>query len=209
MRPDNKLPARTKPAPRKKTKPGSAALPPTVSNKALMVDGSDSPVRRITHLHYILSGLLESIRGGFAGLIGVTSFQYVLMQALGRLHNSEGWTVGSIARQMHMTDAYVSTEIADLVQQGLVTKVINPNDRRTSFLTLTEKARERLSAISEVQQHVNDTLYGHLNRDSADAYASQLETLLAQARTASSMLEEISAEQRRAALVRLPRSRRR
>lgn len=192
-----------------KTTAGSkaAALPPTISRASLMVDGSDALVRRITHLHYVLSGMLESIRGGFAALIGVSSFQYVLMQALGRLDSSEGWTVRSIARRMHMTDAYVSTEIADLVEQGLVTKVINPNDRRMSFLTLTAKGRSSLAAIASVQQVVNDTLYGHLDRKSAEAYANELETLLAHAEKATAVLKEISSEQRRAALGRLPRRR--
>lgn len=175
-------------------------LPPTVSSPALLVDGSDALIRRITHLHFILSGMLDNIRGGFAALIGVSSFQYVLMQALGRLHTETEWTVRSVSREMHMTDAYVSTEIADLVDQGLLAKVSNPDDRRVSFLTLTERGRAALAAIAPIQQTVNDTLYGHLDEASAIAYAAQLEALTAQAEDARAMLREFSAAQRFAAL---------
>lgn len=184
-------------------------LPPTVSRAALMLDGSDALVRRITHLHYVLSGMLENIRGGFASLIGVSSFQYVLMQALGRLQTDTNWTVRSVAREMHMTDAYVSTEISDLENQGFLAKITNPNDRRMSFLALTAKGREALSAIAPIQTIVNDTLYGHLDGRSAASYADELDTLLSQAEKASAVLEQISAAQRLAVLGNVPRPRRR
>lgn len=191
-----------KPSSQEETKPLSkrAPLPPTISRPTLMVDGSDALVRRITHLHFILSGMLDGIRGGFASLIGVTSFQYVLMQALGRLHSKTEWTVGSVAREMHMTDAYVSTEIADLVEQGYLAKIVNPADRRVSFLTLTEKGRDALAAIAPIQQSVNDTLYSHLNETSAVAYAAALEGLVTQAEGARRLLHDVSAGQRIAAL---------
>jgi MarR family transcriptional regulator, organic hydroperoxide resistance regulator len=184
-------------------------LPPTVSRASLMLDGSDALVRRITHLHYVLSGMLESIRGGFASLIGVSSFQYVLMQALGRLQTDTDWTVRSVAREMHMTDAYVSTEISDLEQQGFLEKVTNPNDRRMSFLSLTAKGRESLAAIAPIQTIVNDTLYGHLDEKSATAYLEELGTLAAQAEKASAVLDQITAAQRLAVLGNVPRPRRR
>ncbi len=174
-----------------------------------MLDGSDALVRRITHLHYVLSGMLEKIRGGFAALIGVSSFQYVLMQALGRLRTDTDWTVRSVAREMHMTDAYVSTEISNLEAQGFLAKVTNPNDRRMSFLALTTKGREALSAIAPIQTIVNDTLYGHLDRESAASYADELDTLLSQAEKASAVLEQIAAAQRLAILGNVPRPRRR
>lgn len=180
--------------------PSADTLPPTVSNPSLLVDGTDALVRRITHLHFILSGTLDRIRGGFAALIGVSSFQYVLMQALARLPEKNEWTVGSVAREMRMTDAYVSTEIADLVARGLLDKVTNPADRRMSFLALTEKGREAISAIAPVQQSVNDTLYGHLDKDSARTYAAELEALLVQSEKACEALDELAAEHRMSAL---------
>jgi len=191
------------------TRPGSRELPPTISRSDLMVDGTDLLVRRITHQHFVLSGLLETIRSGFASLIGLSSFQYVLMQAIGRLPNENPWTVGSIAREMHMTLAYASVEIADLVDKGYLAKINNPDDRRVSFLQLTEKGTSALSAIAPTQQLVNDALYGHLDRNSALTYSNELSVLISRAESAISVLEDVSADQREAALRQPTRRRRR
>jgi DNA-binding MarR family transcriptional regulator len=174
----------------------AAPLPPTISQSSLMVDGSDALIRRITHRHFVLSGLLERIRSEFAALIGVTTFQYVLMQALARLEHDKEWTVGAVAREMRMTDAYVSTEISDLVRQGLLAKVVNPDDRRVSFLAITPKGRASLIAIAPIQQTVNDTLYGHMNRKAAIAYAEALDQLVVYADKAGQIFDDVSARQR-------------
>lgn len=183
-------------------------LPPSIAGTTALGDQSDAVIRRITHLHFILSGLLDTIRGGFASLIGVSSFQYVTMQALGRLNSDEPWTVRGIARQMRMTDAYVSTEIAGLVEQGLVTKVVNPDDRRVSFLRLTDKGHRALAAITEIQQTVNAALYGHMSRQQAESYVKELEALLIHAEVAADLLDDIAAEHRITTL-RAPSRRRR
>jgi len=190
-------------------RPRVPQLPPTISRAALMVDGTDMLVRMITHQHFVLSGLLETVRGGFASLIGLSSFQYVLMQAVGRLSNKQQWTVRSIAREMHMTDAYVSVEIADLVEKGYLAKIVNPDDRRVSFLELTDKGVSSLTAIAPIQQMVNDALYGHLDSHSALAYSNELSVLISRAETAISVLNDVAADQREAALRQPPKRRRR
>ena len=191
------------------TRPRAPQLPPTISRAALMVDGTDMLVRRITHQHFVLTSLLETVRGGFASLIGLSTFQYVLMQAVGRLTNQQQWTVRSIAREMHVTDAYASVEIADLVDQRYLAKIVNPDDRRVSFLELTDKGVSSLSAIAPVQQMVNDTLYGHLDSNSALTYSNELSVLISRAESAISVLNDVAADQREAALRQTPRRRRR
>ena len=199
-----------------KAKPGTAVgrprapkLPPTISRTALMVDGTDMLVRRITHQHFVLSSMLETVRSGFASLIGLSTFQYVLMQAVGRLTDQPQWTVRSIAREMHVTDAYASVEIADLVEQGYLAKIVNPDDRRVSFLELTDKGVASLSAIAPIQQLVNDALYGHLDRNSALTYSNELSVLISRAESAISVLNDVAADQREAALRQPPKRRRR
>ncbi|OSJ24089.1 MarR family transcriptional regulator [Bradyrhizobium japonicum] len=173
-----------------------------------MVDGTDMLVRRITHQHFVLSSLLETVRSGFASLVGLSTFQYVLMQAVGRLTDKQQWTVRSTAREMHVTDAYASVEIADLVEQGYLAKVVNPEDRRVSFLELTDKGVSSLSAIAPIQQMVNDALYGHLDSNSALTYSNELSVLISRAESAISVLNDVAADQREAAL-RQPTKRRR
>ncbi|MCP3407595.1 MarR family winged helix-turn-helix transcriptional regulator [Bradyrhizobium sp. CCGB01] len=190
-------------------RPRAPQLPPTISRTALMVDGTDMLVRRITHQHFVLSGLLETVRSGFASLIGLSSFQYVLMQAVGRLSDQQQWTVRSIAREMHMTDAYASVEIADLVEKGYLAKIVNPDDRRVSFLELTDKGVASLSAIAPIQQMVNDALYGHLDSNSALTYSNELSVLISRAESAISVLNEVAADQREAALRQTSKRRRR
>jgi MarR family transcriptional regulator, organic hydroperoxide resistance regulator len=190
------------------TRPRAPKLPPTISRAALMVDGTDMLVRRITHQHFVLSSLLETVRSGFASLIGLSTFQYVLMQAVGRLTDKQQWTVRSTAREMHVTDAYASVEIADLVEQGYLAKVVNPDDRRVSFLELTDKGVSSLSAIAPIQQMVNDALYGHLDSNSALTYSNELSVLISRAESAISVLNDVAADQREAAL-RQPTKRRR
>ena len=190
-------------------RPRVPQLPPTISRATLMVDGTDMLVRMITHQHFVLSGLLETVRGGFASLIGLSSFQYVLMQAVGRLSDKQQWTVRSIAREMHMTDAYVSVEIADLVEKGYLAKLVNPDDRRVSFIELTDKGVSSLTAIAPIQQMVNDALYGHLDSHSALTYSNELSVLISRAETAISVLNDVAADQREAALRQPPKRRRR
>ena len=82
---------------------------------------------------------------------------------------AEGIGISSIARQLHVSGAFVTTEVGKLVRAGLVDKRRNPEDRRGVLLRLTPAGEGRVKAIAPRIRTVNDYFFGDLSRAEFEA----------------------------------------
>jgi DNA-binding MarR family transcriptional regulator len=82
---------------------------------------------------------------------------------------------------MHVSGAFVTSEVNKLKKAGLVAKEADQNDRRRVLLALTEEAELRLHELIRYQTPVNDTLFGSLSREEFEVLCSVLPKLVAQA----------------------------
>jgi DNA-binding MarR family transcriptional regulator len=136
----------------------------TVTKPELLVDDSDGEFRRLIHDIIAYAGRIEEIRNRFGSQIGLTGSQYTILISIAYLEGSGGFGVNTVAERLHLSGAFVTTEINKLVTQGLVQKRIDDGDRRRVRLTITGEARRRLGALSETQAPVNNALFASLTK---------------------------------------------
>jgi DNA-binding MarR family transcriptional regulator len=137
--------------------------PMTVSNEALLVDGSDLEFRRFVHRLLAFAARLESVRSGFAAMIGLTGIQYTTLISIAHLQWEGGVGVTRIAEDLGLSGSFVTLVSGQLVKLGLVDKKVSEDDRRRVRLTVTSKGLELLSDLAPVQREVNDLLFRPLD----------------------------------------------
>lgn len=149
--------------------------PATVSRPALLIDGSDKVFRQMVHDTLAFTARIQEVRSRFGQFLGLPGTQYTILMAIAH-RQDEGVGVNAIADHLHLSGAFVTTEINKLVAAGLVEKQAHPNDRRRVLLRITDTARDRLAKLSPIQMQGNDALFDCLD---ANAFQS-LRTIMAQ-----------------------------
>ncbi len=138
----------------------TGALPLTASRAALLVDGSDHEFRELVHDMLAFASAIQEVRNRLGQLIGLSGTQYTVLTAIARLSESESELgVNQLAEHLHLSGAFVTIEVNKLVTAGLVTKAVNPEDRRRVVLRVTQEAVRRLNVMTRVQCPANDMLF--------------------------------------------------
>ncbi|MBA4790972.1 MAG: winged helix-turn-helix transcriptional regulator [Rhizobiales bacterium] len=136
------------------------SLPLTASRAALLVDGSDHEFRDLVHDMLAFASAIQEVRNRLGQLIGLSGTQYTVLTAIARLSESESELgVNQLAEHLHLSGAFVTIEVNKLVTAGLVTKAVNPEDRRRVVLRVTPEAVRRLNVMTRVQCPANDMLF--------------------------------------------------
>ncbi|SHI98358.1 DNA-binding transcriptional regulator, MarR family [Roseomonas rosea] len=142
----------------------SRGLPLTVSDKSLLVGGSDREFRTLVHDMLAFASSIQDVRNRLGQLIGLSGTQYTILMAIARLgEESSDLGINQLADHLHLSGAFVTIEVNKLVAAGLVTKLPNPDDRRRVMLAVTEAARQRVLELARVQSPANDALFAGLS----------------------------------------------
>lgn len=154
----------------------------TTSIPALLDDGDDHKFRQFIYDVLAFGTRLEAVRDGLGALMGLTGPQYSILITI-RMLDQKGSkaSVGEIADYMHVSGAFVTSEVNKLKKAGLVAKATDPDDRRRVLLTVTEAAEQRLVDLTEYQVPVNDTLFGSLDRNQFNVLCSVFPALVSDA----------------------------
>ena len=147
----------------------------TVSKPQLLVDGTDTEFRSFIHDFLAFSALVNDIRAGFGAYLGMTGIGYTTLISIAHLQGRYGIGVNAIAEHLHLSGAFITTEVAKLVRAGLVHKGVNAKDKRRVLLTVTPAGRKMLNDLAALQAPVNDSLFDCLTA----AEFAQLRNLLA------------------------------
>ena len=95
---------------------------------------------------------------------------------------------------MTVSSQFVTIEIGKLIKLDIVKKKRNDNDRRSSFLSLTEKGVRLLREVGPMRQRTNDLMFRSLDESQAKLFQQTIDRILADGKTA---LHELEAPQRR------------
>ncbi len=149
---------------------GGAQRSLTVSRPDLLVEGSDRDFRQLVHDTLAFAARIQEVRSRLGALIGLSGAQYTILVAVAHLQGREGGVgVNLLAEHLHLSGAFVTIEVNKLVAADLVTKEVNPEDRRRVLLTITAKAHQLLDELTAVQRPANDALFACLS--AADFHA--------------------------------------
>jgi DNA-binding MarR family transcriptional regulator len=149
---------------------GAAAFRPPLSTSAaaLLENGSDGRFRAMVYDLLALEAQMREARDRLAVEMGVSGPGYMIVMVIAQ-KQAEGIGINSIARQLHVSGAFVTTEVGKLVRAGLVDKRRNPEDRRGVLLRLTAAGEARVKAIAPDIRAVNDYFFGDLRAAEFDS----------------------------------------
>ncbi len=160
----------------------SSSLPSSVSRSELLVEGNDHAFRQLVHDMLAFGAVVQEVRNRLGDLIGLSGAQYTILIAIARLSERVAdLGVNQLAIHLHLSGAFVTIEVNALVRAGLVKKAVNVEDRRRVVLSLTKKGRQILQDLGQVQQPVNDTLFGGLSKSEFEALQGIMAGLAQQA----------------------------
>lgn len=141
-----------------------AALPPSISRKALLVGGNDLAFRRAVDDLVRLAARLQEVRGGLAASIGITPPQYNLVMHLARQAPAEGLRLGVVAEALGVSLSFVVAEARRLQRKGLLLTRRDPRDGRAMLARLSAAGTRALTRAAPLMQQVNDRLFAALSR---------------------------------------------
>ena len=115
----------------------------------------------------------ETTHRSMNGLFGYVKDNGLSMPQVGALFNirlNKESGVANLGEELHVSSAAASQMLDKLVQQGLVSRSENPDDRRSKRLSLTDKGQEILRQSVEARQLWIEELADSLSTDEiADA----------------------------------------
>jgi MarR family transcriptional regulator, organic hydroperoxide resistance regulator len=154
------------------------ALPPTVSRAALLERGSDRPFRTLVNDLFTVASRMEIVRAHLGRRMGISGPQYSVLVAIAHLQGEAGVRVGTLARAMHVSSAFIASETGKLARLGLLLKRPNPQDRRGVLLTLTPAGRLEIDRLSAEIRAINDLFFGSLESKSFIALCAAAQALV-------------------------------
>ena len=141
-------------------------LPPTVSRSALLEKGSDRAFRTLVNDLFTIASRMEIVRAHLGRRMGISGPQYSFLIAIAHLQGEAGVRVGTLARAMHVSSAFIASETGKLARLGLLRKRPNPHDRRGVLLTLTSAGGLEIDRLSAEIRGINDLFFGSLDAKS-------------------------------------------
>lgn len=169
-------------------------LPPTVSRGALLVSGSDAEFRQLIVDTLAFSVAIQNVRNRLGQVIELSGTQYTILMAIARLVESEPELgVNQLAEHLHLSGAFVTIEVNKLVALHLVSKSVNPADRRRVVLSITDLAHAKLTELARIQQPANDTLFESLSAEEFETFRNIMAKLSKSGEKTLALIDYISA----------------
>lgn len=141
----------------------SVSRPPLLDPTSKPGEPRDQAFRTFVDGLVRLSTRMQALRTRLAAHMHLSSPQYAIAMMLA--HEREALRVVDVAARLELSVTFVTTEIGRMERKGLVQRRHNPEDRRSSLISLAPKGRERLAAGAPFQRAVNDRLFASLSRE--------------------------------------------
>ena len=157
----------------------------------------DSVLQLDTFLPYRLNVVTQAVSQGLAALysveFGISVPEWRILAALGqkRAGNGAEWpgmTARDLALHGRMSKVMVSRAAASLLQRKMIAKRANRNDRRETFLRLTNKGETIYAAIVPRARAFQALLEDGITARDAQAFDRVIQHLLQRAEAADAIL---------------------
>jgi DNA-binding MarR family transcriptional regulator len=155
-------------------------LPLSATRVQLLDEGgaTDHRFRQLLHDFSALASTLEMARAYLASIVGLTSPQYNIAMVLANYQNAGGISVSDVAKRLHVSTAFITSEAGHLEQAGLLSKRPNPGDGRGVLLRLTSRGEALVQRVGPERQRLNDRLFNSLTAKGFRGLSRTLTTLL-------------------------------
>lgn len=171
-------------------------FPATVSKPELLdSDGrSDRGFRQLLYDFSVLGAHLEFARAYLASQLDLSSPQYNIVMIIAQYQGTMGVSVSEVAQHLHVSTAFITSEVQRLEERRLVSRRQNPKDGRSVLLRLSEAGEDKVLQIGPKRLLVNDHLFRGLSGRDFRHLARTVASLIGDFAETTNMLQIMSAE---------------
>jgi DNA-binding MarR family transcriptional regulator len=131
---------------------------------------------------------LEDIHTSWAGLLGITQPQWLILMAITELDQGRGVAGIDIANKLRVHPAFVTNQTKSLEKAGLLSRQPRADDARFVLMSLTPKATEDIEKLSKRKLALNSTMFNELDEKTLADLNAALATIAKNARLAARLL---------------------
>jgi len=140
------------------------APPLTVSQRDLLAGGEDVAFRRSLYLMVLAFSRLQTCREAFGRALGLTGSQFAVLIGTAYQQRDHGVSVRALADHIQLAPTHVTTEVGRLIDKGLLSKSVNPQDRRGVLVRLSVRGEAAVREVAPFVRRVNDLLFAGVSR---------------------------------------------
>jgi DNA-binding MarR family transcriptional regulator len=133
----------------------------------------------LTLLLYRMIAVLDRATAVEHRPLGLSTSQFNVLTVLHRAHGA--MTMGSLGRAVSVRPPNLTSVVNSLRARGLVDRESNPDDRRSSFVRITDEADAMLRAFLPGHWDFLDVIYGGLDRGGRERLVDLLSDVLLKA----------------------------
>lgn len=131
---------------------------------------------------------LQEIHKGWAGILGITEPQWLILMAIDELDDGRGVSGIAVANKLRIHPAFVTTQTKKLEAAGFLAREPSADDARFVQMSLTQKARTEVTKLSIKREALNATMFDGLDKAALDYLNKRLATIAKNSRLASQKL---------------------
>lgn len=132
-------------------------------------DSLEVQAKQISSAIGSLATYLNEMHQYWAKALDINAPQWTILCTIADLDRDEGTSVKSVANALLVDPSFVTTQSKLLEKVGLLKRRGSADDARIVLLSLTDKARKQMAALSPQQQILNEFVFADYNRkDLAD-----------------------------------------
>lgn len=131
---------------------------------------------------------LEGIHKSWALRLGISEPQWLILMAVDELDIGRGISGVAVANKLRIDPAFVTNQTKKLQQMEFLTRTTSPDDARYLQISLTQRARAEITALSATRDALNSTMFGGLDQESLDYLNKRLSSIAKNSRLASQKL---------------------
>jgi DNA-binding MarR family transcriptional regulator len=153
-----------------------------VGSDRLLHGTPDRDFQRLLYNLLAFSFHLNNCRRHLAKKFGLGGPPYSILMAVARFEEEGGVCPGALAKILHVSPAFITIEVRNLVTKGLLERRRHAGDAREIRLKTTERARQLINQYAELLRDLNQDTYGELTSDEFQGLMKTVEKLVSGAR---------------------------
>ncbi len=131
---------------------------------------------------------LENIHTSWAGLLGITQPQWLILMAITELDEGRGVAGIDIANKLRVHPAFVTNQTKTLEKGGFLSRRPAADDARFVLMSLTAKATTEIEKLSKRKLALNSTMFNDLDEKTLAELNASLAMIAKNARLAARLL---------------------
>jgi DNA-binding MarR family transcriptional regulator len=145
---------------------------------AYVAAGADEPVQRVMTAVHRLSRRLNQWYDGQLSAYDLSSGEWSVLSALGRLSGDQALTPGRLAAEAHVAPSSMTHRLDRMVERGLITRDVDPDNRTRILVRLTDRGWQLFGTAIREANVIESGLLADLDADQVDRLAELLEGMI-------------------------------